>query len=53
MPELKFLNLVKPVMFLIPEIKPPMRAVRNLNFNQCRLVKETNSYGLPSLFSFT
>lgn len=28
MPELKFLNLVKPVMFLIPEIKAPIRAVR-------------------------
>lgn len=27
MPQVKFLNLVKPVMFLIPEIKAPVRAV--------------------------
>ncbi len=27
MPQVKFLNLVKPVMFLIPEIKAPIRAV--------------------------
>src|ERR1700759_426016 len=27
MPQIRFLNLVKPVMFLIPEIKAPVKAV--------------------------
>lgn len=30
MAQIRFLNLVKPVMFLIPEIKGPTKAVNNL-----------------------
>ncbi len=43
MPQFKFLNLVKPVMFLIPEIKAPQRAVRIIIY--FRSTKERNSFG--------
>lgn len=46
---IRFLNLVKPVMFLIPEIKAPVKAVSfRLTF---RYLKKTNSFGRPLLYS--
>jgi hypothetical protein len=44
MGKLRFLNLVKPVMFLIPEIKAPVKQVNH--FSNLRLTKEINLFGL-------
>ena len=38
MANIRFLNLVKPVMFLVPEIKAPQKAV-NFNLNLINLLK--------------
>lgn len=50
MAQIRFLNLIKPIMFLIPEIKAPQKAVKLLLI--CRLAREINSSGLqlPCLF---
>jgi hypothetical protein len=44
MGKLRFLNLVKPVMFLIPEIKAPVKQVNP--FSNLRLTREINLFGL-------